>query len=94
MERWRNGLCFKRWFHFPTKNPVLKVMTSHIRRRNKGDRNGLKGLYKDMKSCGEYADIQVMWEIIHSSSPAYADNTTTKRSRRRMTKWRFCFRPT
>ncbi|KAH1199388.1 hypothetical protein GmHk_18G052758 [Glycine max] len=37
-----------------------------------GHRNGLLSLYKDMESCGEYADIKVMWKMIESSSPQYA----------------------
>lgn len=54
-----------------------------------GNNQGLMNLYKDMESCGGYTDIQVMWEIIHSSSPpnGYC-------ARRKRTYWKFCFRPT
>ncbi|RXH81909.1 hypothetical protein DVH24_036250 [Malus domestica] len=42
--------------------------------------HGLVSLYKDMESCGEYEDIRVMWEIIHSCQQN-ANNTTRRRKR-------------
>ncbi|KAJ7961177.1 U-box domain-containing protein [Quillaja saponaria] len=90
MERWKGWLCFKRLTFFPTKSLLLKV-TSHFRIKHKGQRNGLLSLYKDLESCGEYEDIQVMWQIIHSSCPQYAYNT--KRNKR-SSYWSFCFHST
>lgn len=55
-----------------------------------GKSKGLVGLYKEMESCGEYADIRVMWEMIHSSCPA---NATSTRSGKR-SHWGFCSRST
>ncbi|XAR68773.1 hypothetical protein NMG60_11000137, partial [Bertholletia excelsa] len=40
----------------------------------------------------EYADIQVMWEMIHSAS--YTPHAFDSRSRKRHSQWNFCFRPT
>lgn len=57
-----------------------------------GHRNGLLSLYKDMESCGEYADIQVMWKMIESSSPQYA--CCHKKRINRSSYWVVCFRPT
>ena len=34
-----------------------------------GNGKGLGSLYKDIESCGEYRDIQVMWDMIHSCPP-------------------------
>lgn len=59
---------------------------------NTGHRNGLLSLYKDMESCGEYADIQVMWKMIESSSPQYA--CCHKKRINRSSYWVVCFRPT
>ncbi|KAE8099128.1 hypothetical protein FH972_017132 [Carpinus fangiana] len=99
MESWRGFLCFKGFkgfkgfkhsLLFPTKCILLKL-TSHLSLKAKGNRQGLVNLYKDMESCGEYADIRVMWEMVHSSCPANA--CPVKRSKR-SSYWRFCFRPT
>lgn len=56
-----------------------------------GNRDVLLSLYKDMESCREYEDIQVMWAMIHSSCPQNSRNT---RMNKRPFYWRFCFRPT
>lgn len=48
---------------------------------------GLMSLYKDMEACEGYADIQVMWKIIHSSSLPI-DHNREVRNRR------VCFRKT
>ncbi|EXB53548.1 hypothetical protein L484_000332 [Morus notabilis] len=91
METWGTWLWFKKKFIVPTKS-VLGKLTSTSRRKLKGNGHGLVSLYKDMESCGEYADIRVMWEIIHS-----CPQRTPKRSERRSHRssyWRFCFQPT
>ncbi|KAM3689910.1 hypothetical protein ACJW31_09G081800 [Castanea mollissima] len=89
MANSREWLCSKRSLLFPTKCILLKV-TSLLRHRARGNRQGLVSLYKDMESCGGDADIQVMWEMLHSSCPANA--CKTNRSKRSY--WSFCFRPT
>ncbi|OAY41543.1 hypothetical protein MANES_09G110500v8 [Manihot esculenta] len=88
MGRWKAWLCFEQTFHFSAKRILLKL-TSNLRPKARGNNQGLMNLYKDMESCGGYTDIQVMWEIIHSSSPpnGYC-------ARRKRTYWKFCFRPT
>lgn len=53
-------------------------------------RNGLISLYKDMESCGEYADIQVMWKMIESFSSQHA---CKKKRSNRASYWVICFRP-
>ncbi|CAJ1807840.1 unnamed protein product [Sphenostylis stenocarpa] len=58
---------------------------------NTGRGNGLLSLYKDMESCGEYADIQVMWKMIESSSP---QNACHKKRVNRSSYCVVCFRPT
>ncbi|GAV73602.1 hypothetical protein CFOL_v3_17089, partial [Cephalotus follicularis] len=68
MERWMSWQCFKQSFIYPTKSLLLKII-SRLRNKKKGNSDGLKSLHKDMESYGEYTDIQVMWEMIHSSSP-------------------------
>lgn len=55
-----------------------------------GNGNGLVNLYKDIESCGEYADIKVMWEMIHSC-PQNSKNSTERR--KRSSYWRFCVQP-
>ncbi|GLT89379.1 hypothetical protein SLE2022_073610 [Rubroshorea leprosula] len=91
MERWRGWQSFKQSVLFPAKCMLLKV-TSHPRPRAKGRRQGgLLSLYKDMESCRGYGDIQVMWEMIHSSCPA---NSYKTQSSERPSHWSFCFRPT
>ncbi|KAH7514683.1 uncharacterized protein LOC112493385 [Ziziphus jujuba] len=90
MGRWRVWLCFKETFLVPTKCLLLKVTTPCSRHKAKGNRTGLLSLYKDMESCGEYADIRVMWEMIHSCPQGYPNREMSKRS----SCWRFCFRAT
>lgn len=60
-----------------------------------GSRDVLLSIYKDLESCQEYEDIQVMWAMIHSSS-AYPPKTCnhTRRNKRPSSYWRFCFRQT
>ncbi|GLT73781.1 hypothetical protein SLA2020_456160 [Shorea laevis] len=90
MERWGGWQCFKQSVLFPAKCMLLKV-TSHLRRRAKGRRQGgLLSLYKDMESCRGYEDIQVMWEMIHSC-PA---NGCKTQSSKRPSYWSLCFRST
>ncbi|GMN40406.1 hypothetical protein TIFTF001_009629 [Ficus carica] len=91
METWRAWLWFKETFFVPTKCVLLKL-TSASRRKAKGNGHGLVSLYKDMESCGEYADIRVMWEILHSC-PQSTPNRSERRSRR-SSYWRPCFQPT
>ncbi|KAK9290304.1 hypothetical protein L1049_008471 [Liquidambar formosana] len=90
MGRWRAWLCFKSSFLFPTKG-ILHKITSSLRHEAKGNEHGLVSLYKDMESCGGYEDIQVMWEMIHSSCP---QNGHSAKSSKKPSYWRFCFRPT
>ncbi|KAH8484832.1 hypothetical protein H0E87_026554 [Populus deltoides] len=52
-----------------------------------GNNRGLMNLGKDLETCGEYTDIQVMWKMIHSCHPI-AQDTRRKRPYRK-----FCFRP-
>lgn len=56
-----------------------------------GNADALLSLYKDMESCREYEDIQVMWAMIQSSCRQNSCNT---RRNKRPSYWRFCFRPT
>jgi hypothetical protein len=51
-----------------------------------GNNRGLMNLGKDLETCGEYTDIQVMWKMIHSCHPI-AQDTRRKRPYRK-----FCFR--
>ncbi|EOY07097.1 hypothetical protein QQP08_017925 [Theobroma cacao] len=89
MERWRGWLRFKHSVLFPTKCMLLKF-TSRLRPKAKENRQVLLTLYKDMESCGEYEDIQVMWKMIHSSFPSNGHKT---RRSRRPSYFRFCFKP-
>ncbi|GMI79848.1 hypothetical protein HRI_001654100 [Hibiscus trionum] len=93
MEKWREWLCFKRSVAFLTKYIVLKVKM-HLRPKAAEKRQGLLGLYKDMECCGEYEDIQVMWNMIHSSRLSSTAHKT--RTSKRAFYWRFgfCFKPT
>ncbi|KAG8374451.1 hypothetical protein BUALT_Bualt11G0133300 [Buddleja alternifolia] len=43
---------------------------SNLRHKATVKSRGLIALYKDMEACGEYEDIQVMWEMIHSTCPS------------------------
>ncbi|XVE97138.1 hypothetical protein REPUB_Repub02eG0285100 [Reevesia pubescens] len=69
MEKWRGWLRFKHSVLCPTKFVLLKVKTRLGPKAN-GKMQGLLSLYKDMETCGEYEDIQVMWKMIHSSCPS------------------------
>ncbi|KAE8649569.1 hypothetical protein Csa_018089 [Cucumis sativus] len=93
MKRWRLWGCFKRSFLFPTKLFFLRL-NSHLLHKPKGNGNALLSLYKDIESCGEYRDIQVMWDMIQSHNV----HENTSRSLRRLSfssTWRsFCFQPT
>ncbi|KAJ6922579.1 hypothetical protein NC652_016278 [Populus alba x Populus x berolinensis] len=86
MEKWRSWLWFKQTFVFSPKCILLKLASS-LRHKTRGNDHGLMNLYKDMESCGEYTDIQVMWKMVHSCHPI-AQNTRRKRPCRN-----FCFRP-
>ncbi|KAK7294746.1 hypothetical protein RJT34_17642 [Clitoria ternatea] len=89
MGQWKG---WRRYFKrlFPLKSTIHKVSSSNFRFKSEGHRNGLLSLYKDMESCGEYADIQIMWKMIESS-PHYACN---KKRINRSSYWVVCFRPT
>uniref|UniRef100_A0A0A0KY16 Uncharacterized protein n=1 Tax=Cucumis sativus TaxID=3659 RepID=A0A0A0KY16_CUCSA len=78
MKRWRLWGCFKRSFLFPTKLFFLRL-NSHLLHKPKGNGNALLSLYKDIESCGEYRDIQVMWDMIQSHNV----HENTSRSLRR-----------
>ncbi|KAK3032851.1 hypothetical protein RJ639_037028, partial [Escallonia herrerae] len=90
MERWKGWLHFnfKNSFLLPAKCILVKV-TSRLRHKAKEKRHGLVNLYKDIEACAEYADIQVMWEMIHSSSPS---STPGIESSKRPSHHRFRFR--
>ncbi|BAT84035.1 hypothetical protein LR48_Vigan03g083800 [Vigna angularis] len=90
MGNWKGWRYFKRMSIYPIKSILLKV-TSNFMFKSKGNRNGLLNLYKDMESCGEYSDIQVMWKMIESSSP---QNTCNKKRINMSSYWVMCFRPT
>ncbi|KAL6278200.1 hypothetical protein ACE6H2_021801 [Prunus campanulata] len=96
MMGWRTWMCFKRSFLLPTKCFLLKL-TSRSRNKAKdvaeiaGNGLGLVSLYKDMESCGEYEDIRVMWEIIHSCPQ---NTNSSNRRKRSSSHWRFCLQPT
>lgn len=61
-----------------------------------GNRNGLLSLYKDIESCGEYRDIQVMWDMIQSCpSHNVHENTSSSFRLDFSSTWRsFCFQST
>ncbi|TKY65777.1 hypothetical protein E2542_SST08639 [Spatholobus suberectus] len=90
MGNWKGWRYFKRLSTYPIKS-ILRKVTSNFRFKSEGRRNGLLSLYKDMESCREYADIQVMWKMIESSSPQYASH---KKRINRSSYWVVCFRPT
>ncbi|KAL7248621.1 hypothetical protein ACSBR2_003375 [Camellia fascicularis] len=58
-----------------------------------GNGHRLVSLYKDMEACKGYADIQVMWEMIHSSRPP---SGRKNRNSKTASQWRLllCFKPT
>ncbi|GLT66141.1 hypothetical protein SLA2020_385270 [Shorea laevis] len=91
MKRWRGWQRFKQSVHLPTKRMFLKVCQLP-RPRAKGTRSGLQSLYKDMESYRGYEDVQVMWEMVHSSRPANVYETPS--SNKRPSRWSFCFRQT
>ncbi|KAK2647426.1 hypothetical protein Ddye_014915 [Dipteronia dyeriana] len=101
MGKWRGWLCIKQSFYFTT-NCVLSKITSSFRPKKKGwlysavgSRDVLLSLYKDLESCQEYEDIQVMWELIHSSCPSKkACKTRRNSNKKRPFHWKFCFRQT
>ncbi|KAL3622743.1 hypothetical protein CASFOL_033351 [Castilleja foliolosa] len=68
MERtkfWLSSII-KNSLFLPTK---LTTAASHLRHKAKEIKSqGLVALYKDIEACSGYEDIQVMWEMIHSSS--------------------------
>ncbi|MFS7976795.1 hypothetical protein Hanom_Chr10g00896581 [Helianthus anomalus] len=82
MRRWH---CFKyrNSFLTTTKGFFFKLR-SCLKNKAKEHKNGMVSLYKDMEACGGYEDIQVMWEMIQSSS-TNANNTNKTRY------WRFHF---
>nr|KYP46103.1 hypothetical protein KK1_032338 [Cajanus cajan] len=91
MGKWKN-CCIKFLSIYSTKT-FLSKLSSHLRIKPDGHRNGLVNLYKDMESFGEYEDIKVMWKMIEiqSSSPQWT--CTVKRTNRSLY-WTLCFRPT
>ncbi|KAH9736726.1 hypothetical protein KPL71_018200 [Citrus sinensis] len=94
MGRCGGWLSFKRSFLFSTKSILLKI-ASGFRNNNKGSRDVLLSIYKDLESCQEYEDIQVMWAMIHSSSACPPKTCNhTRRNKRPSSYWRFCFRQT
>ncbi|KAL5806835.1 hypothetical protein ACOSQ3_029725 [Xanthoceras sorbifolium] len=92
MGKWRGWLCIKHSFLFSTKCILLKI-TSGFRPKKKGNRDVLLSLYKDLESCQEYEDIQVMWEMIHSSCTS-PKACKTRRNNKRPFHWKFCFKQT
>ncbi|KAF6144840.1 hypothetical protein GIB67_038939 [Kingdonia uniflora] len=87
MEKWGSWWWCKNTFLFPTKRIVFTI-TSRLTLKPKGRKNGLMNIYKELESCSGYEDIQVMWEILHSTCPP---NNNNKRS---SSHWRLCFKPT
>ncbi|XP_045799123.1 uncharacterized protein LOC123893230 [Trifolium pratense] len=90
MRNWKGWRCFKSLTIHPFKS-IFSKMNSNFRFKSQGHRNGLVSLYKDMESCREYADIQVMWKMIESSSPQIA---CKKKKIIKSSYWMICFRPT
>ncbi|KAL1804621.1 hypothetical protein DCAR_0830413 [Daucus carota subsp. sativus] len=90
MERWKKWLSFnfKKSFLRPSKAILLKVI-SRLRHKSKEKGTGMVSLYKDKEACAGYEDIQVMWEMVHSSIYTNSPQTRKMRFRRRV-----CFRPT
>ncbi|KAI4353446.1 hypothetical protein L6164_002395 [Bauhinia variegata] len=92
MEKWKGWQFLRRFSLYPTKNTLLKF-TSHLRFKRKGHRNGLWDLYKDLESCGEYEDIQVMWKMLQSSSSSLYAYKTRRSNRSSSSYLLLCFRP-
>ncbi|PRQ42821.1 hypothetical protein RchiOBHm_Chr3g0461821 [Rosa chinensis] len=90
MVAWKTWFCLKQSCLIPTKCFLIKL-TLRSRHKQKGNGNGLVSLYKDIETCGEYADIKVMWEMIHSC-PQNSNNSTERR-KRSSSYWRFCVHP-
>ncbi|CAN0927855.1 hypothetical protein LINGRAHAP2_LOCUS36133 [Linum grandiflorum] len=104
--RWKQRfLVLKRNSFSSTKHAILKL-TSGVRslkpkpgspRSSRGRKQrGLVALHKDMESCGEYTDIQVMWEMLHSASSSRSPGrrrSGSRSSRKKVPGWRSCFGP-
>ncbi|GMP51348.1 hypothetical protein CsSME_00017612 [Camellia sinensis var. sinensis] len=95
MERWKGWMMsfnFKKSLHLPIKSMFVKD-NSCLTYEAQGNGHGLVSLYKDMEACEGYADIQVMWEMIHSSHPPIGRKN---RNSKRASQWRLllCFKPT
>ncbi|KAM7264811.1 hypothetical protein ACFE04_002494 [Oxalis oulophora] len=75
MKRWQ---YFTHSFIVTVKCTLLKI-SRQFRLEHRGDSHGLGNLYKDMETCGEYTDIQVMWEILQTTS--FSQDTTRGISR-------------
>ncbi|KAL1819170.1 hypothetical protein ACET3Z_014039 [Daucus carota] len=84
MGSWRSWLFFKNSLLHHSRAMPFKL-TSFLKHKTKENKAGLMSLYKDMEACEGYADIQVMWKMIHSSSLA-GDHNREMRNRR------VCFR--
>ncbi|KAK9073038.1 hypothetical protein SSX86_007360 [Deinandra increscens subsp. villosa] len=86
MRRWKGWYCFKykNSLLSSTKGFLFKLR-SCLKNKAKVHKNGMMNLYKDMEACGGYEDIQVMWEMIHSSSSSNANNVNKTPT------WRFYF---
>nr|GEY18200.1 hypothetical protein [Tanacetum cinerariifolium] len=98
MGKWKGCSCLKyrsSSFLSSTKGLILKLR-SCLTKQAKGHKNGLVNLYKDLEACGGYEDIQVMWEMIHSSSSSSSSNSNAKSIKRNdnATHWRLCFTTT
>ncbi|KAJ4978721.1 hypothetical protein NE237_009501 [Protea cynaroides] len=88
MDRWKRWWCFKNKFLFQTKRLALSI-TSRLAYKHKGNlEHGLVKLYEDKESCREYEDIQVMWEMIHSS---FQPTSLKTQSKKRSCYLRLCF---
>ncbi|XP_050380485.1 uncharacterized protein LOC126797802 [Argentina anserina] len=90
MVTWNSWFCLKQSFLIPTKCFLIKL-TSRSRYKQKGNGTGLVSLYKDIENCGEYADIKVMWEMIHSCPQN--SKSSAERRKRSYSYWRFCVHP-
>ncbi|PIA37512.1 hypothetical protein AQUCO_03000232v1 [Aquilegia coerulea] len=85
--------CSKNTFLLSSKRLVFSI-TSRLTHKAKGSKHGLVNLSKDMESCSEYADIQVMWEMLHSSAcPSNTKYNINRNHNKRTFQWKFCFRP-
>ncbi|CAI0424149.1 unnamed protein product [Linum tenue] len=99
-SRWKQRwLLFKRNSLLSSTKYALVKFTSTVRGSSRGRKKqrGLVALHKDMESCGEYTDIQVMWEMLHSyhhPSPAPPRRRGRSSATRRVPCFGSCFRPT